>query len=76
MPAVEGTQTGTGISGDILISYDRVRENAKTYGVSAQQELRRVMVHGLLHLMGHSDKSVAKREAMRVVEDKYLARLK
>ena len=69
-------QTGTGISGDILISYDRVRENAKTYGVSAQHELHRVMVHGLLHLMGHSDKSVAKREAMRVVEDKYLARLK
>ncbi|MEO7080943.1 MAG: rRNA maturation RNase YbeY [Flavobacteriales bacterium] len=69
-------QTGTGISGDILISYDRVRENAATYGVSAQHELRRVMVHGLLHLMGHSDKSVAKRNAMREEEDKYLARLK
>ena len=69
-------QTGTGISGDILISYDRVRENAKTYGVSAQHELRRVMVHGLLHLMGHSDKNAAKRKAMREEEDKYLARLK
>jgi rRNA maturation RNase YbeY len=69
-------QTGTGISGDILISYDRVRENAATFGVSAQHELRRVMVHGLLHLMGHSDKSAAKRAAMRTEEDKYLARLK
>ena len=69
-------QTGTGISGDILISYDRVRENAATYGVTAQQELQRVMVHGLLHLMGHSDKSAPKRKAMREEEDKYLARLK
>ncbi|MBX2981032.1 MAG: rRNA maturation RNase YbeY [Flavobacteriales bacterium] len=69
-------QTGTGISGDILISYDRVRENAKTYGVTAQQELHRVMVHGLLHLMGHSDKNAAKRKAMRDEEDKYLALLK
>lgn len=67
-------QTGTGVSGDILISYDRVRENAAAYGVSAQQELRRVMVHGLLHLLGHRDKSAAKRKAMRAVEDKYLAR--
>lgn len=66
-------QTGTGISGDILISYDRVRENAILFGVSAQHELRRVMVHGLLHLMGHSDKSTAKRAAMRAQEDKYLA---
>src|SRR5690606_7965179 len=58
-------QTGTGISGDILISYDRVRDNAARYGVTARNELHRVMVHGLLHLLGHSDKSAAKREAMR-----------
>jgi rRNA maturation RNase YbeY len=69
-------QTGTGISGDILISYDRVRDNARSFGVPARQELHRVMVHGLLHLMGHSDKSAAKRAAMRVEEDKYLALLK
>lgn len=68
-------QTGTGISGDILMSYDRIKENAATYGVSAQNELHRVMVHGLLHLLGHGDKSEAKRKAMRAVEDKYLARL-
>lgn len=65
-------QTGNGVSGDVLISYDRIKENAALYGVSAQQELRRVMVHGLLHLLGHRDKTKAQREAMRVLEDKYL----
>jgi rRNA maturation RNase YbeY len=68
-------QTGTGVSGDILISYDRVRENARAFGVSAQHELRRVMVHGLLHLLGHRDKTKAQREEMRSQEDHYLARL-
>ncbi|MCB0769819.1 MAG: rRNA maturation RNase YbeY [Flavobacteriales bacterium] len=68
-------QTGTGVSGDILISYDRVKENAATFGVSAQNELRRVMVHGLLHLLGHRDKTKAQRAEMRVLEDRYLARL-
>jgi rRNA maturation RNase YbeY len=68
-------QTGTGVSGDILISYDRVRENARTFGVSAQHELRRVMVHGLLHLLGHRDKTRAQREEMRSQEDHYLSRL-
>jgi rRNA maturation RNase YbeY len=68
-------QTGTGVSGDVLMSYDRIKENAASFGVSAREELNRVMVHGLLHLLGHSDKSKAKREAMRGLEDKYLARL-
>lgn len=67
-------ESNNGVSGDVLMSYDRIRENAATFGVSAQQELRRVMVHGLLHLLGHSDKSKAKREAMRIREDLYLAR--
>ena len=56
------------------MSHDRIRENARSYGVSAQHELRRVMVHGLLHLLGHSDKNKARKEAMRALEDKYLAR--
>jgi len=67
-------ESNNGVSGDVLMSYDRIRENAATFGVSAQHELRRVMVHGLLHLLGHSDKSKAKREAMRLREDLYLAR--
>lgn len=67
-------QTGTGVSGDVLMSLDRIRENASTYGAPVQGELRRVMVHGLLHLLGHSDKTKAKKAAMRALEDKYLAR--
>ena len=68
-------QTGTGVSGDILMSYERIKDNAASFGVPAQQELRRVMVHGLLHLLGHGDKTKAQKEAMRALEDKYLARL-
>lgn len=66
-------QNGTGISGDVLMSADRIRENAATFGVSVQQELRRVMVHGLLHLLGHSDKNAKARQGMRALEDRYLA---
>lgn len=69
-------QTGTGVSGDVLMSYDRIKENAATFGVPVQHELHRVMVHGLLHLLGHGDKTKAKKEAMRALEDKYLARLR
>jgi len=67
-------ESNNGVAGDILISYDRIRENAASFGVSAQQELHRVMVHGLLHLLGHRDKTKAQKEAMRKLEDKYLAR--
>ena len=69
-------QTGTGVSGDILISYDRVKENASSFKVPVQAELQRVMVHGLLHLLGHDDKSPAKKKAMRAMEDKYLTALR
>ena len=67
-------QTGTGVSGDILMSYDRIKENATELRIPAQHELRRVMVHGLLHLLGHGDKNKAQKAAMREQEDKYLAR--
>jgi len=66
---------GAGISGDVLMSLDRIKENAKTFGVSGQHELRRVMVHGLLHLLGHKDKSAKDRASMRAMEDHWLARL-
>ncbi|MCC7503414.1 MAG: rRNA maturation RNase YbeY [Flavobacteriales bacterium] len=68
-------ESNNGVSGDVLISYDRVRDNATTFGVSAQLELRRVMVHGLLHLLGHADKTKAQKAGMRTLEDQYLARL-
>ncbi|MBX2971922.1 MAG: rRNA maturation RNase YbeY [Flavobacteriales bacterium] len=67
-------ESNNGVAGDVLMSYERIRENAATFGVSARHELHRVMVHGLLHLLGHKDKTKAQREAMRGMEEKYLAR--
>ena len=68
-------ESNNGVSGDVLMSYDRIRENANAFGVPVQQELHRVMVHGLLHLLGHTDKTKAKRDAMRDLEDHFLVRL-
>lgn len=60
------------VSGEIYISTDRVRDNAKTFGVSVQQELSRVLIHGLLHLCGYRDKTTAEKKEMRSKEDHYL----
>jgi metalloprotein, YbeY/UPF0054 family len=53
------------IEGDIFISIDRVRENAKTHKSELQQELSRVIGHGLFHLMGYKDKEEEEVKAMR-----------
>ena len=53
------------VSGDILISIDRVGENARTYGVPFGQELHRVIIHGVLHLLGQGDKSPDEATEMR-----------
>lgn len=60
---------GKNISGDVFISIDRVKENAKTFSVSFDTELRRVMAHGILHLLGYGDKSEDKAVIMRAKED-------
>ena len=57
------------VGGDLFISYDRVKENAKQEGVLIQQELRRVMVHGVLHLLGLKDKTKKEAKTMRAAED-------
>ena len=57
------------VSGDILISVERVRENAASLGVSFEQELHRVIIHGVLHLLGHGDKSDAEATEMRRQEE-------
>lgn len=62
-----------GISGDIFISIPRVKVNARSFGVSFDSELHRVMVHGVLHLLGYKDKSVRQKSAMRRKEDAYLS---
>lgn len=63
---------GNKISGDLLISFDRVKENASQCGVGFQEELRRVMVHGCLHLCGFKDKSKNEKQTMRQEENKAL----
>lgn len=60
------------VKGDIFISIDRVRENAKTFKVKQEQELHRVMVHGLLHLLGYKDKTKQDKLLMTSKEDHYL----
>ena len=60
------------ITGDIFISVERVQENAKTFNTIFENELSRVMVHGLLHLLGYEDKSDDDLKNMRSLEDKYL----
>ena len=69
------TSTAKGItSGDIFISVDRVRSNAETYSTTFRDELHRVMIHGVLHLLGFDDKTDAARRRMRKKEDECLAR--
>lgn len=63
----------TKVEGDIFISIERVRENASEFGVSVQDELHRVMVHGVLHLLGFDDHSDEDRATMRRMEEQYLA---
>lgn len=64
---------GDVLSGDLFISIDSVRENASFYGAEFPTELRRVMVHGLLHLIGYDDHTSEEQKEMRSKEDYYLS---
>lgn len=57
------------ISGDIFISIERVKDNAKDFGVTFDEELKRVMVHGVLHYCGYKDKTEDDEKLMRTKED-------
>lgn len=63
---------GMPVEAEIYISIDRVKDNARTLGASFKSELRRVIFHGALHLCGYGDKTKEEKEAMRIMEDKYL----
>jgi len=63
---------GDVIGGDLLISVDRVRENAGDLQVSFKNELNRVVVHGVLHIIGYKDKEESDERLMREKEDYYL----
>lgn len=64
---------GKELHGDIFISTERVRENARIFDVSFEEELRRVLVHGVLHFCGYKDKTKEESDLMRAKEDEKLA---
>ena len=64
---------GDVISGDLFICLDTVRTNAEQVGATYEEELHRVIIHGILHLCGINDKGPGEREIMEAAEDKALA---
>ena len=64
---------GDTISGDLFISLDTVRTNAEQFDKPYDEELHRVIIHGILHLCGINDKGPGEREIMEAAEDKALA---
>ena len=68
------SETNAKIDGDIFISVDRVLDNATQLGIEPQQEMRRVMAHGLLHLCGYGDKTADEVTIMRQKEDQWLSK--
>lgn len=64
---------GGRISGDLFISVDSVRENSVEYGTEFEDELHRVIVHGILHLIGYDDHTEDEIKTMRSKEDYYLS---
>lgn len=69
----DNSQEETTVEGDLFISIDRVRDNASQMGKDFNEELRRVMIHGVLHLMGYKDKTEAEERTMREKENAYLS---
>ena len=63
---------GDNIAGEIYISEDTVRRNAVEYNVDFDNEMLRVMIHGVLHLAGYDDETAAEQQEMRRLEDKWI----
>ncbi|MDO3626764.1 rRNA maturation RNase YbeY [Mucilaginibacter sp. BT774] len=63
------------IEGDIFISIDRIRENAIKFNSGEIHELHRVIIHGVLHLLGYQDKAAEKKKIMTAKEDHYLSQI-
>jgi rRNA maturation RNase YbeY len=61
------------ITGDIFISIDRVTENAEKFNRPFEEEVHRVIIHGILHLIGYGDKTITHKKLMRKKEDAYLS---
>ena len=63
---------GDPIEGEIYISWDRINDNAIHYKQSINSELKRILIHGILHLLGYKDKTTEEKSMMSSLEDKYL----
>ena len=61
-------------TGEIYISVDRIKENATKFSVEVEEELYRVIFHGILHLIGYADKTPTQKLKMRAKEDYYLGK--
>lgn len=66
-------KAGHAIEGDILINVDRLKDNAKTFDTTVDQELLRLLAHGLLHLCGYDDVTPAAKSKMTAAEDQCIA---
>jgi len=69
----DNSETDIDIEGDIFISLDRIKENAQTLETQYSEELKRVIIHGLLHLIGYNDKTNIDKKHMREKENTYLS---
>lgn len=63
------------IEGDIFISIDRVKSNALSLNLQFENELARIVIHGVLHLIGYNDKTPSEKDEMTQMEDNYLSQL-
>ena len=68
----DNSDVADSIEGDVFVSVDRVRENAQDRSLPFRDELHRVIIHGVLHLLGHTDKDLLSQTAMRHKEDSCL----
>ena len=66
---------GKNLIGDIYISVERVKENTSKFDTTLKSEVARVMIHGVLHLIGYNDKSKIEKKSMREMENKFLKRV-
>ncbi|HLA68780.1 MAG TPA: rRNA maturation RNase YbeY [Bacteroidota bacterium] len=66
---------GPGVDGEVFVNLDQARRQARDYGVTFQTEVKRLVIHGTLHLLGYRDSTSSQKARMRRREDHYLARL-
>lgn len=68
----DNSEDDTTIEGDIFISIERVKDNSQTLFTLFEEEFKRVIVHGLLHLCGHDDSTNEQKEKIRLLESTYI----